>query len=286
MPDAEWYMHNVKGLINFCNENINDDYKCYLIRILNPNLDFSVPRLIRSKVNARFVNKVHEVIVTDKYKKLADDIYFELGASRQGIEKSRQRWERDLKILLNEYEENPKDPRIVFYLAQTYECLADFVNAYKYYEIRSKQEGWTEENFETFYRLGRVTDYLSTKDKNYSWHMAQDYYFNACKIMPHRAEPFLRLAEHYWPDGASPINVALCYTFAKRAYELPYPEKDLLFIDPSAYNFRRYELLSKSAYHVGDFELGELATRKALQVKEMPYLLRNLACYMEMNNKN
>lgn len=286
MPDAEWYMHNVKGLIDFCHGQKDDPCTCYLVRINNERLDFCVPRLIRAHVKARFVNRVHEVIVADLYKKIPQDIFFELGMSRVGIEKSKKRWERDLKFLSEDYEKKPDDPRTTFYLAQTYECLEDFTNAYIYYKIRSKQEGWSEETYEALYRLGRVTELLSQKDQKYTWHMAQDYYFEAHKMLPHRAEPLIKIAEHYWPDGQPADNIALCYLFAKRAMELSYPINDVLFIDPEVYDFKRYELVSKSAYHAGDFTLGEAATRIALKKKEMPYLLRNLACYLEMTQKN
>jgi len=283
MPDAEWYIQNVEELIDFCNQIIDDNGKCYLIRMLDKNLDFLVPRLIRTKSNARFVGDIHECIDTDIFKKVPRNIFFRLQASQAGIEKSRKRWERDLEILLERYEENPDDSRTTFYLAQTYECLFDFVPAYTYYEIRSKQSGGSlEETYETFYRLGRVADILSKTDEQYTWHMAQDYYFTAHKLLPHRAEPLVRIAEYYWPESEPPKNAALCYLFAKRAYELTYPENDTLFIDPEVYFFWRYELVSKSAWQMGDFELGEICTRKALQYKESPHLLRNLACYIEM----
>lgn len=282
MPDAEWYLHNVEGLINFCNEHVDDDADSYLIRIVNDSIDFPTLRLIRAKTGARFVGDVHEVIVAKKYKKTPKDIFFRLGASRGGIEKSRQRWTRDLKNLLARHEKDPKDMRTLFYLAQTYECLGDLENAYKYYEIRAEQEGWVEELFETHYRMGKIIVFLAKTNPAYTWYMAQDHFFIAHKLMPHRAEPLVKLAEHYWPDGGSPENAPLCYLYAQRAYQLPYPEQDLLFVDPEVYLFNRYELLSKAAWQVGDYALGEIATRLALQRKELPYLLRNLACYMEM----
>lgn len=280
-PDAEWYLHNVKGLMKFCTDHHNDPHKCYLIRLLNQRWDFSTPRLIRAKTGARFVGDVHEVVVTDSYEKVPADIFFELGASRAGIEKSKKRWERDLVILSNNHEKDPENPRTTFYLAQTHECLGNLEKAYEYYLLRSGQAGWFEENYETFFRLGRITEELAKTNTTYSWDMAQNYYFSAHKILPLRAEPLVRLAEHYWPDGSAPTNAALCYLYAKRAYELAYPHEALLFVDPSVYHFKRYELVSKSAWHVGDFSLGLEATRKALALKELPYLLRNLACYLE-----
>lgn len=278
MPDAEWYMHNVEGLIDFCLTHRDEDTPCYLVRIMNENTDFPTPRLIRASSKARFEGKIHESMFT--LAKVPNDIYFKLGASRQGIEKSRKRWERDLKILLKEHEENPDHTRTTFYLAQTYDCLGDAENAYRFYKIRSEQQGYREENYEALYRLGKTTEILASTDSNYTWHMAFDYYCKAHELLPHRAEPLVRIADHYWPDGQGPLNIPLCYIFAKRACELEYPEHDLLFIDPEMYSFKRYELLSKAAWHVGDFENGEVATRNAIKKREMPNLFYNLSLYI------
>jgi glycosyltransferase involved in cell wall biosynthesis len=284
MPDAEWYMHNVEGLLTFCRAHIDDDCGAYLVRLVNSNIDFPAARLIRNGTNSRFIGDIHEVIHAEKFGDVPSDVYFELGASRMGMEKSRNRWYRDLDRLLARFAKNPEDPRTVFYLAQTYDCLQDFENAYKYYVIRSQLPGWIEETYEALYRLGKITDQLSKNNPNYTWHMAQDFYFAAHALMPHRAEPLIKIAEYYWPDGDSPKNAPLCYLFAKRAYELPYPKQDKLFVYPYDYDFKRYELLSKAAWHVGDYTLGAVCSRKALEYAEMPYLLRNLACYMEMCN--
>lgn len=286
MPDAEWHMHNVAGLINFCEQAMQDNGQCYLVRIANDNIDFPVPRLFRANAGARFTGEIHESVVTEIMKKVPRNIYFELTASSVGIEKSRQRWLRDKEILTKKFEENPNNPRTTFYLAQTYECLLEFEDAYKFYKIRSQQNGHFEETYEAFYRLARVTRILArSHPEAYTWHAAMDCYFEAHKIMPHRAEPLVEIAQHYWPEGGSPVNAPLCYLFAKHAYALPYPENDTLFVDPEAYNFRRYELLSKAAWQVGDYALGEVCTRKAIAYKEMPYLLRNLAGYMEALGK-
>lgn len=281
MPDAEWYMNNIKGLIDFCIKHRDDTTPCYLMRIQNERNYFTVPRLIRARSNARFLLAVHEGIPVHPSARVPNDINFKLGASRQGIEKSRKRWERDLVILLKEHEKDPHGSRTTFYLAQTYDCLGDAHNAYHYYKLRSEQSTFLEEDFETYYRLGKVTERLSASDPDFTWHMAFDYYSKAHDILPHRAEPLVCLAEHYWQDGAAPLNIALCFLFAKRACELEFPENDLLFVDPWVYDFKRYELVSKSAWHVGDFKNGEIATRNALKKQEMPHLLKNLAAYVD-----
>jgi hypothetical protein len=62
MLDAEWYMHNVQKLIDFCAENLESATPCYLIRIVNHQIEFTVPRLIRAKTGSRFIGIVHENI--------------------------------------------------------------------------------------------------------------------------------------------------------------------------------------------------------------------------------
>lgn len=276
MIDAEWYMHNVKGLIDFCMQNLESAIPAYLIRIVNKSISFTVPRLVRGKSGKRFIGVVHENIPLNIDARVPNDTYFELGESRQGVEKSRKRWERDVALLLKEHQKNPQDSRTLFYLAQTYQCLGDGYNAYRYFKLRSEQAGWPEENFETFYRLGYITEYLSRTDPNYTWDMAYKYFCAAHKILPYRAEPLVHIAEYYWLDNDSK-NIPLCYLFAKRACELPYPETAYLFINPYFYNFKRYELLSNAALSMGDFETAEAATRKALQAEEAPHLFINLA---------
>lgn len=281
MPDAEWYTHNVKGLIDFCIAERDQDITSYLMRITNPIIDFCVPRLIRGKSHARFIGVVHEIIPSRVIKKLPNDVYFELGSSEYGSEKSRKRWERDLGLLIKEYEKHPHCSRTTFYLAQTYECLNDAYNAYRYYKLRSEQPGWPEENYETFYRLGYTAEYLSFTDPHYTWDMAYRYYSIAHKISPHRVEPLVRIAEHYWAGGSDASNIPLCYLFARRACELAYPEHDCLFINPYFYTFKRYELFSNAALIMQDFENGEAATRIALSICDLPHLQNNLAAYIK-----
>lgn len=277
MPDAEWYLENGRELVEFCKAECNECTRnAYLFTLQQNCSRFQQARLIRAHTNTRFGGEIHEAIICNPNNKVPSTTYFRVCATAKGYEKSKQRWQRDLKILLKKFNECPYDSRSTFYLAQTYECLGDYQNAFKYYTIRSQQLGFDEENYEVFCRLGRVTEYLSTIDENFTWHMAFDYYIRAFNLRPHRAEPLIKIAAHYWPN-----NVPLCYLFARRALDLPYPENDTLFVDSSVYEFERYEILSKSAWHVNEFEMGKYATLNALKVHpDMPHLHNNLACYV------
>jgi len=271
MPDAEWYMHNVPDLVQFCMLHKDDMDPVYLVRIVDSSLDFYTARLIRCHSNVRFSGTVHETINYVTEQKIPPHIFFELKASKYGKEKTHQRWIRDCKILRNEYKRNPHDPRTTFYLAQTYACLGDLENAKAYYKKRIALPGWGEENYMTQYRLALIYEDLN------NWDKALHYYFSAISLRPHRAEPFVRIAEHYWNAG----NKALCFLFARYAAELPYPQSDILFIEKELYDFTRYDLLGRVAWYMGEYALGEKAVRKALQIyPQLQYLNTNLTFYV------
>lgn len=160
MPDAEWYMHNAEALVRFCECHKNDFFDSYFVSIRSTTMAFYVSRLIRCRTGIHFVGVVHEVLNKLTIVNVPDESYFEWRPTQKGQEKSAQRWKRDRDILLKSYEQNPGDPRTLFYLAQTYECLGDWENAYIFYEKRAAIHGWDEENFMTLFRLGNVAEHL------------------------------------------------------------------------------------------------------------------------------
>ena len=74
----------------------------------------------------------------------------------------------------------------------------------------------------------------------------------------------------------------LAFLFALRSVQLPYPSKDILFVEKYMYDFTRFDILGICAWYIGEYEVGEWAVRQALKVKpDAPHLLGNLKLYME-----
>lgn len=279
MPDAEWHLHNVEGLLKFCAHECFTYTPSYLVRILNADSDFYRACLVRTHSKTRYVGVVHEVLMPATVAKAPSDVYFELKTTHYGREKSRKRWYRDLDLLLKKYEKNKhaNDTRTMFYIAQTYACLDDWENAYLWYERRSRLHGWDEEDFITMYRLAQTAKQLSYTHDEYPWSLVQQHYLDAHGMRCGRIEPLIKLADYYWDIG----NYSACYMFAKRASEIPYPENDVLFVEKEMYEYYRYEILSKCAWHVQEYAMGEWATRMALEAHpEHIHLHRNLGFYM------
>lgn len=286
MPDAEWFIKNVPGLLDFCKQKIDDVKNSnYLMRVVRDAEDFPTPRLIRTHGIGKFHGAIHEVPLPPAVESVPSDVYFELGYTKQGLEKSLKRWrDRDLPILHRAIEKNPFDSRNMFYLARTYDSLNDVENAYKYYERRAKLNhyGWDEENFWNAYSLAMTAEKLSETKPEITWPMVLDLYLKAHALRPSRAEPLVRIGEHYWKKGEK----ALAFFFARRAVELRYPQNERLFMDKSIYNYQRYELVSKSAAWVDECAIGERATKILLEIEpKVPQWHKNYAIYLECDKK-
>lgn len=266
MPDAEWILHGGSELIKFCQEHKNETIASYGIHlIMNDILDFSVDRLIRKKSKIRFKGSVHETLEYACGLDVPTTVYIEYKQTKYGAEKSCERYKRDLKFLLKDFAQNPKDPRTILYLAQTYACLCDHENACRFYELRTQIVGSLEENFIAVYHLAQEIEAAaaqdSKKETRFTWQLAQYYYLKAFSLRNTRIEPLIRIARHYLLEG----NNALAYLFASRTCTMPYPKSDRLFVEKDMYTYWRYEVVGVSAWHLGQFDIGTRALKKGLK---------------------
>lgn len=275
MLDAEWYMHNVKDLIKFCKENINNSIKSFLIPIRDEHINFLMQRLFKIQSHIRFVGVVHEIPNERSNTKLPDNIYFESLPGRQGKEKTSKRFARDINILLKEYAKEPKNLRTLFYLGQTYACIDDWDNAIKYYKKRCEiKSGWDEDDFTAYYRLAGTYEFAK------NWPMAEEYYLKAANLLPRRIEPLIHLSDYYLRQN----NYLLAFLYAQRAVTMKYPKDDLIFVRKQFYDYNRYDLLGRAAYHINEFKIGKNAILKALECNPNDQqLLHYLKLYLNID---
>ncbi|MBP7854751.1 tetratricopeptide repeat protein [Candidatus Babeliales bacterium] len=270
MLDAEWILHGGHELLQFCIMHEYDIEPLYAIKFSGSAIDFYHPRLIRCKSNVVFVGKVHETTNIVANKKVDDVIFFEYKNTKYGYQKSQQRWQKDLKILHQELQNYPEDPRILSFLGQTYAALGDFTSAIKYFKQRLTVPGFVEENFLTLCFLAQAYAQVGDEDNmNY-------YALKAFEFRSTRAEPLVFLAQYYYEHE----QYHLCYVFARHACTISYPDQEILLVDRAVYDYTRYALLSATAHLMGDYDLGKEATLKALQkYPEEESLQKNLKFY-------
>jgi Glycosyl transferase family 2 len=189
------------------------------------------PQLFRDGLRVRYEGVVHEYAACDEAHveaRIEGDYHIEarsLGA--RGLDS--QKLARDRDLLLAEVERNPEDARSVFYLAQSYFCLGDSVNARKWYARRVEMGGWDEEVYFSMLRVAESMALLGAP-----WPEVQDAYLMAWQFRPTRAEPLHDIARRYREEQ----RYQLGHLFAKRAAQIPLPEQDTLFVRADVYAWR------------------------------------------------
>jgi len=222
-------------------------------------------RLIKTKEEWRFKCPVHEYICSprhDKNPKLLGKLrQFTIFQDRtKDDDKSFKRFSRDKDILYKEYLKDPHEPRTLFYLAQTYGCLNEHENAYKFYKLRIKEQGFLEEIYQAFYRLGKISwDMLHDWEETFHWYL-QAFTFSSRIFVQPRVEPILSISYYYRNVKAWQTS----YLFLKRACELSYPDDAGLFVERRCYDYNRWSLMGEVAKNVGEMEVGKLACIRAI----------------------
>jgi glycosyltransferase involved in cell wall biosynthesis len=197
-------------------------------------------------------------------------------------DKSFKRFFRDKEMLYNEYLKNPKDPRTLFYLAQTCGCLGNLHDAYKYYNLRIKQVGFIEEIYHAYYRLGEIS-----KELKHPWEESLGWFLRAFEHSQ-RAEPLVRIAEYYKDNthnGEKKNSYLLAYTYASMACKLVYPQNQILFVDRRCYTYKRWHTLGQIAFYAQRYKEGKDACLKAIQAEENDIDYNNLLYYLKKDSE-
>ena len=212
-------------------------------------------RLVLSGSGWRFKGAVHEVLLNDKVSVRVQCPSIVLFQDRtHDDDKTVKRFKRDKQLLYADHLKNPKDTRTLFYLAQTCSCLQQFKEAYEYYLLRSTLSK-DEEVFHCYLRLGDTTYNLG-----HPWEESQAWYMKAF-ILGNRAEPLVRLAEHY--QTTKEWNAA--YMFAVQACDLKAPEKCMLFVNKKSYEYTRWHILANVALQLNKMKEGARAAREVVK---------------------
>jgi glycosyltransferase involved in cell wall biosynthesis len=156
------------------------------------------------------------------------------------------RFQRDYRLLHEDLEKDPHNPRSLFYMGQTCDCLGLHNEAFYYYARRltCPVVGLREEVYHAHYRLGNLCIRLKKSHDDILAHYLGAYeYWN-------RVEPILRLCEYYLFVRKQP---RLAYGYACAALLTPYPTDALLFVSDTDYSYRRYNRFMVAAFEAGDY---------------------------------
>jgi tetratricopeptide (TPR) repeat protein len=237
---------------------------CYELRYGHPtNFTYWRKQIFRDGLPWRYAGVVHEFIACDQphqSQRLTGDYHIEsrrLGGRNLDPEK----YARDRDLLLAEIERDPDDSRSVFYLAQSYFDLGDFVNARRWYERRSEMGGWEEEVYYSLYRVGESMSRLGEP-----WPQIQDAYLRAYESRPTRAEALNAIASHLRQER----RFQLGHMFAQQAASIPLPESDILFVWSAVYAWAARDEQAVCASNLGRHAEAFALCRQLLAGSSLP----------------
>ena len=243
-------------------------------------------RMAKSNKGWRYKGVVHEYITNEKLKdgpvigkdtiRLENVVLYQ--DRTKDDDKSFKRFFRDKELLFNEYLKNPKDPRTLFYLGQTCGCLGNLHEAYKYYILRSRELGFIEEIYHSYFRLGEISQELK-----HPWEESLNWYLKAFEHSQ-RAEPLNKIAEYYLNHdsiGNKHGNMLTAYMYASMACKMVFPTNQILFIDRRCYFYKRWHTLSKVAFYAQQYKEGKDACIEAIMAENQEVDMNNLIIYLK-----
>jgi len=154
------------------------------------------------------------------------------------------KFDRDIKLLLNGIESEPNNNRYYFYLANSYNDSGKYIEAIEMYKKRIEMKGWDQEVWYSYYRIGLLYKNLEQIEKAiYYWLLGYDYNSDRIEGLYHvichyRIIGKHKLAKIYYDIAVSILNKKLNYS-------------DYLFTEYNIYTYKLYIEYTIIAYYLG-----------------------------------
>ena len=234
----------------------------YSILIKSLDMEYYSNRITKSERELKYIYKIHEVInpennvnvVIPKKNSIIEDI-----TNKYMEERTMNRKQYDLKLLFEEIEENPDDPRNYYYVAQTYNLINEHEKAAEYYYKRAfhKNEGFEQERNDALFEMIRIYNFKLNKN----WDECEKYYNLLYEWDKERPEALYFLGINYLLKG----NKYKAFEYLKRAHEIGYPIHRQYSLKPTLSYYYNPLNLAPLCYEYEDYVLGEKCTKLFLE---------------------
>jgi len=243
------------NLRTFLNEVRGDQRSnSFTLYIKSDDTIYGSNRIIKSESELRYVHRIHEVItdknniniVIPKEVSLINDRRFDYMEKR-----TMERKQLDLKLLYEEVDENPHDPRAYYYLAQTYNLLEDYEKAFYYFtkRVEFSNSGFNQERVDALFESARIANFKLNK----SWSECEELYNKCYKADESRPEALYFIGIHYYLEN----NFRKAFGYFKKAFEIGFPIHCQYSLKPTlSYHFLP-KFLCKICYELNEYELGK-----------------------------
>ena len=188
------------------------------------------------------------------------------------------KFERDIRLLLQGIAEEPTNVRYYFYLANSYRDSGKMEEAIESYKKRIQMGGWKEEVWYSYYRIGLCYKHMGKiSDAFYYWMEGYEYY-------PDRLEGFYEIIKYCRLESKHKLGM-MFYQQAQAILDLNHKRDDYLFLHNDVYTDKIYYEFSILACYVGIKNINDAAIKILNNSKndgDINNLLQNMKFYKDI----
>ena len=253
------------------------DKDLYMFNTSIGAMKYTRNELCRLDKSFRFYGPVHEFIIYAGKEQITSGLAEGLGVD---VKMDGGSWKSEISEkyknhanILEDYILKNRDPRWVFYTAQSWHDSASIQNnreeseerwrrALKYYKERvGRTDGYEEERYYSQLRIGSIMRMMEAP-----WDDTHQALLKAYSLDPLRGESIKLISDYYLLMGE--WHLAYLYTkFCKTNFhgKNPYPQR-LLFIDESFYVWRILEAHAAACFYTGRIEEGKANYQELVEI--------------------
>jgi hypothetical protein len=246
-------------LNNIRSDQFGDSYSLY---IKSDDVEYSSNRILKTNTKLRYIYRIHEVITNQNNKNVItpiDKAYIFDGRFEYMEKRTMDRKSLDLKLLQEEIDEDPDNPRSYYYMAQTYNLLENHQLAYDYFLQRANHpvEGFLQEKIDAIFEAARIANFKLNKP----WNECEELYFRAYNLDKSRPDSLYFIGIHYYLEK----DYITSFKYFKNAFEVGYPIHAQYSLKPTLSFHFLPKFLSENCYYVKEYELGEKVSQFFLE---------------------
>jgi FkbM family methyltransferase len=250
-------------LRDFLNTVRSDQFAdSFSLLIKSNDTEYYSNRITITQYKLRYIYTIHEVIqghnnvnvVIPSHKSWILDLRSDYMEKRT---MDRKRY--DLQCLFDMVEEEPDNPRHLYYIAQTYNLLEDYEKAAEWFYKRAfhPNEGFDQEKIDALFEMTRMYNFKLNKP----WNECEKWYKLVHEWDPERPEASYFIGIHYYLEG----DKQTAFEYMKRGFQIGFPIHRQYSLKPTlSYHFLP-KFLAELCYMFNDYELGQKACELFLQ---------------------
>jgi len=213
--------------LGFDSSMLDSSVHGYHVMQFNRSISYYNFRLLNTSVKWKCTGVTHEFYSCENQNPLIKKLdAIQINDVGDGGAKS-DKFERDIRLLLQGLEDEPGNLRYMFYLAQSYRDISEFEKSIEWYKKRVEGGGWHEECWYSYYMISTCYIKLGEIKKAEEWALSGFEYY------PKRSEALYDLCKEFRVRG----DHKKAYEYYRMGKPIVRPKDDVLFISHDVYDF-------------------------------------------------